>query len=209
MRKTIFVTGIAITASLLFAACGLVGPIDQSQAPATAAPNVSLPTSVQAAPTENVSADQMTATAETPGPIGTAAPNYAAATATPGGASATAVPSTSGAMMEPPYVEVNDQTIVNSTVTVAGVGSVGPGWIVIHADNNGAPGAILGETAVSDGDNSNVVVNIDTTKATSKLWAMLHTDAGTIGTFEFPNGPDTPVTQNGNIVMQSFMVTMP
>ncbi len=208
MKKTIFVLGIVVTISLIFTSCS-IGQIYQSQAPKTAAPNVSLPTSVQAPPIENIPADQMTATAETPGPIATAAPNYVASTSTPSGSSATEVPSSGSAMMTPPYVEVNDQAVSNGTVTVAGVGSVGPGWIVIHADNNGAPGAILGETAVSDGDNSNVVVNIDTTKATSKLWAMLHTDAGTVGTFEFPNGPDTPVTQNGNIVMQSFMVTMP
>ena len=148
----------------------------------------------------------MTATAETPGPIATAAPNYAAPTSMPTTAPTANVPSTGGnAMMEPPYVEVNDQTINNGTVTVASVGSVGPGWIVIHADNNGAPGAILGETAVSDGVNTNVVVKIDTSKATMTLWAMLHTDAGTIGTFEFPGGPDVPVTQNGSIVQQSFM----
>jgi hypothetical protein len=209
MRKTIFVIGITVTASLLFAACGPIGTIYYSQAPATAAPNVSLPTSVQAPPTENIPADQMTATAETPGPIATAAPNYVAPTNTPAGAAATAaptaLPSTGSASMNPPFVEVNDQTIVNGTVTVASVGSVGPGWIVIHADNNGAPGAILGETAVLDGVNTNVVVKIDTSKATMTLWAMLHTDAGTIGTFEFAGGPDVPVTQNGSIVQQSFM----
>ena len=109
--------------------------------------------------------------------------------------------------MVAPFVEAEDQIIVGSSVTVPDVGSVGPGWIVIHADNNGAPGAILGETAVSDGDNPDVVVNIDVSKATNILWAMLHTDAGTVGTFEFP-GPDAPVTQNSSVVMQSFTAAM-
>ena len=111
-------------------------------------------------------------------------------------------------MVGTPSIKVNDQAIDNGKVTIASVVSVGPGWIVIHADNNGAPGAILGYTPVIDGINSNVVVDIDAAGATNTLWAMLHSDAGTVGTFEFP-GPDAPVTLNDNIVMQSFAVTMP
>ena len=50
MRKTIFVIGITVTASLLFAACGPIGTIYYSQAPATAAANAALPTSEQSGP---------------------------------------------------------------------------------------------------------------------------------------------------------------
>jgi LPXTG-motif cell wall-anchored protein len=35
---------------------------------------------------------------------------------------------------------------------------------------------------------------------------MLHIDAGTIGTYEFP-GPDAPVIVNGNIIMKQIAVT--
>jgi len=35
---------------------------------------------------------------------------------------------------------------------------------------------------------------------------MLHIDAGTIGTYEFP-GPDAPVIVNGDIVMKQISIT--
>jgi hypothetical protein len=65
---------------------------------------------------------------------------------------------------------------------------------------------VVGYTAVQQGQNDNVTVEIDQTQATPTLYAMLHQDAGTTGTYEFP-GPDTPVEVNGNVVMQSFQVT--
>jgi hypothetical protein len=105
-----------------------------------------------------------------------------------------------------PSVEVSDQTIENDTVVVAKVVSNGPGWIVIHADNNGSPGQVLGHAPVADGENTNVVVDIAQEGRTEKLWAMLHADTGTVGTYEFPGG-DPPVTVDGNIVMASFQAT--
>lgn len=106
-----------------------------------------------------------------------------------------------------PGVTVSDQAIVNGTVTVEQVVSQGPGWMVIHAQADGAPGPILGFTQVADGENANVVVEIDATQATATLYAMLHTDAGTVGTWEFPDGPDTPVTVDGQVVTPPFNVT--
>jgi hypothetical protein len=105
-----------------------------------------------------------------------------------------------------PSVTVSDQPIVDNTVTVDQVVSNGPGWIVIHADDNGSPGTVLGHSAVSDGENTNVVVELAAEGRTQTLWAMLHQDTGTVGTYEFPGG-DPPVTVDGNIVMQSFTVT--
>ncbi|MEJ2208641.1 MAG: LPXTG cell wall anchor domain-containing protein [Anaerolineae bacterium] len=105
-----------------------------------------------------------------------------------------------------PSVEVSDQEIVNDTVTVDKVVSDGPGWIVIHADDNGSPGTVIGHSAVQDGENLDVSVPISTTQATETLYAMLHTDAGQQGTYEFP-GADAPVSVNGQVVVQSFTVT--
>ncbi|RME44433.1 MAG: hypothetical protein D6791_13180 [Chloroflexi bacterium] len=105
-----------------------------------------------------------------------------------------------------PSVTVADQPIVNGTVTIAEVVSDGPGWLVVHAQKDGKPGPVLGHSAVSDGVNTNVVVKIDVSGATETLYAMLHTDAGTVGTYEFP-GPDVPVKVEGKIVTPSFKVT--
>ena len=105
-----------------------------------------------------------------------------------------------------PVVEVSDQAIEDGTVTVDRVVSDGPGWIVIHADNNGAPGAVLGHSAVADGENSDVMVEIDTENATETLYAMLHADLGTEGTYEFP-GADEPVQVDGQVLTPAFTVT--
>ncbi len=102
-----------------------------------------------------------------------------------------------------PSVTVSDQAIEDGTVTVDSVVSDGPGWIVIHTDDDGAPGPVIGHAAVSDGENTNVTVEIDTEEATETLWAMLHEDTGEEGSYEFPDA-DPPVELEGEIVMQSF-----
>lgn len=106
-------------------------------------------------------------------------------------------------------VVVSDQPIKDGAVIIAKVSSSGPGWIVIHADKDDGPGPSIGQTAVKDGDNTNVVVKIDGSKATTTLYAMLHKDVGKVGVFEFP-GPDVPVTVGdvvGEVVAPAFKVT--
>jgi len=105
-----------------------------------------------------------------------------------------------------PSVLVLDQELINDTVTVATVVSDGPGWLVIHAQAEGKPGPILGKTALSGGENTNVLVEIDAAKATETLYAMLHTDGGEVGTFEFPDGPDSPVMVDEKVVTPPFKV---
>lgn len=106
-----------------------------------------------------------------------------------------------------PSVTVSDQQVFQGMVTVAEVVSNGAGWMVIHADDGaGKPGAVIGQTAVSDGVNKNVVVKIDESQATAKLFAMLHIDAGELNTYEFP-GADTPEKVNNSIVVKPFNVT--
>jgi len=105
-----------------------------------------------------------------------------------------------------PSVAVSDQPIENGTVTVDSVVSVGPGWIVIHSEADDAPGPVIGYAAVEDGENEDVVVEIDVDLATETLYAMLHADTDEIGVFDFPDA-DPPVEVEGEIVMQAFTVT--
>ncbi|MGO9411604.1 MAG: hypothetical protein ACLQCB_12740 [Spirochaetia bacterium] len=105
-----------------------------------------------------------------------------------------------------PAVIVSNQPDKDDTVTIAQVVSDGPGWIVIHKEEGGGPGGVVGYAAVKDGENKDVIVKIDSYTATPKLFAMLHTDAGKVGTYEFP-GPDLPVMLNGEMVNPSFMVS--
>jgi predicted lipoprotein with Yx(FWY)xxD motif len=106
-----------------------------------------------------------------------------------------------------PSVIVNDQETDGTSVIVADAFSQGPGWMVIHKQNKGNTGEPIGETHLNDGDNKNVVVKIDPAQATAVMYAMLHTDAGTIGTYEFP-GPDVPVMLNGTMLSPAFNATI-
>jgi glucose/arabinose dehydrogenase/plastocyanin len=125
---------------------------------------------------------------------------------------ATAVPAEPTATAEPaaaaltPAVTVADQELSDGTVTIAAVTAAEPGWIVIHADANGAPGPVIGFAPVATGDNENVQVEVDEAGATGTLYAMLHVDAGVAGEYEFP-GDDVPARVDGNVVMQPFTLT--
>ena len=105
-------------------------------------------------------------------------------------------------------VSVEDQAVETGKVVIAEVISDGPGWLVIHAQADGKPGPILGYSPVKDGTNMEVVVEIDSDGVTETLYAMLHTDVGEIGTFEFPDGSDGPVKVDGQVVTPPFMAKL-
>ncbi|RME50539.1 MAG: SH3 domain-containing protein, partial [Caldilineae bacterium] len=104
-------------------------------------------------------------------------------------------------------VIVADQTVDAGMVTVAQVNAAQDGWIVIHADDAGTFGEVIGYAQVAAGANENVVVEIDAARATPILYAMLHVDAGEPGVYEFP-GPDGPVIVDGAPVSPTFQVEM-
>ena len=114
------------------------------------------------------------------------------------------------ATMAEDSLTAGDQTIKNDTVVVGMVVATVDGWVVVHESNADGtivlPG-IIGKTQVKAGMTHNVEIKLDKQVANgAKLWPMLHIDAGQIGTYEFP-GADTPVTVNGQIVMQPIIVS--
>ena len=99
-----------------------------------------------------------------------------------------------------------DQAISNGSVVVAEVNATQDGWMVVHIDQGGKPGPVIGHAAAPKGKTSNLVVKLEQdVPVGSKVWPMLHIDAGKIGTYEFP-GPDAPVVVDGNIVMKQITV---
>jgi hypothetical protein len=107
-------------------------------------------------------------------------------------------------------IDAADQTSDGKTITVTSVNVTGSsGFIAVHVDTAGAPGPVVGHAAIPEGDSKDVVITLDTPVATGvSLWPMLHTDAGTIGTYEFP-GPDGPVNgADGAVVMKKITVTV-
>jgi hypothetical protein len=104
------------------------------------------------------------------------------------------------------FVDVSDQDFGHGVVMVKKVNTDVDGWIVIHTEADGKPGPVIGFAQVPAGESSNVAVRIDASKATPKLFAMMHMDAGVIGTYEFP-GDDVPIKDGDMIVMSPFDIT--
>jgi hypothetical protein len=104
-------------------------------------------------------------------------------------------------------VAAADQAISNGSIVVAEVNATQDGWIAVHIDQGGKPGPVIGHAAAPKGKTSNLSVKLEQdVPVGGKLWPMLHVDAGTIGTYEFP-GPDAPVVVGGNIVMKQLTIT--
>jgi plastocyanin len=102
-----------------------------------------------------------------------------------------------------PKIVTNDQNSISNSVLFTQIVTTQNGWIAIHADSNGSPGDIIGFAKINQGDNNNVRVDINVCRATQTLIAMLHTDAGQIGVFEYP-GADSPLLYNNQMITQNF-----
>jgi uncharacterized surface protein with fasciclin (FAS1) repeats len=112
-----------------------------------------------------------------------------------------------------PSIQVRDQVFSvrddQTSVVVPELFATENAWVVIHRDDNGAPGEVIGNTFVEAGPNYEIEVALSgEIEGDIVLWAMLHTDAGEAGTYEFP-GADAPVELNGEIVMAQFVALEP
>ncbi|MDX2141537.1 MAG: hypothetical protein SF123_25850, partial [Chloroflexota bacterium] len=120
-----------------------------------------------------------------------------------------AMPADSMMVEGTPMVAVSDQVSLDGTVVIDEIFSSGPGWIVIHIDNGGAPGPVAGMTHLAAGVNANVTVKLygeGMADPTPTLFAMLHVDDGEAGVYEFGTveGADGPVSVDGAVVTPSF-----
>jgi hypothetical protein len=103
-------------------------------------------------------------------------------------------------------IEVSDQDLgQDGRLLIDSVQIPESGWLVVHAWRDEAVAEVLGHTAVSPTTNSNVEVQIDPLEATDTLVAMLHVDAGEVGTYEFP-GADEPLSNANGPVMSQFTI---
>ena len=106
-----------------------------------------------------------------------------------------------------PSLTVSAQDVIKGTITIAEAVAPEKGWIVVHADDAGSFGPIIGQAPVEAGVSTELNVKIDVDAATETLYAMLHVDGGVFGVFEFP-GPDMPVLEEGNPISPAFGVTI-
>lgn len=110
-----------------------------------------------------------------------------------------------GAPINPTFdvtlIAPRDQFVQDNTVTLPAVTSPVDGWLVIHAGDAANFGAVLGQTQVTAGSNTDVTVELAEEGRTEILWPMLHEDTGEAGVYEFGSveGADGPIVVNGNV----------
>ncbi len=87
----------------------------------------------------------------------------------------------------PATIAADDQTGDGATVAVASVNLPTAGFVVIHADGGGSPGAILGwSDLLPAGDSTDVVVTLESPiDASATVFPMAHVDANGNGEYEF------------------------
>lgn len=107
-------------------------------------------------------------------------------------------------------IRAYDQFVEMEHVTIGTVIAQQDGWLVIHSDNEGRPGPVLGQTQVTAGVNTDVVVELAADGRTNVLWPMLHVDTGEAGVYEFGTveGADSPVRVN-DVVAVTPIWTVP
>ncbi len=106
-----------------------------------------------------------------------------------------------------PSLTVHTQDVIKGMITIVEAVASEKGWIVVHADDAGSFGPIIGQAPVEAGVNTELTVKIDVDAATETLYAMLHIDGGVFDVFEFP-GPDMPVLEEGDPISPAFRVTI-
>lgn len=104
-----------------------------------------------------------------------------------------------------PSLTVSDQEMTDGEVTIDAAVLDEPGYVVIHADADGSPGPVIGNSDLFSGEQEDVTIDVDAEAATPTVYAMLHYDDGD-GEYEFP-GDDGPTTVNGSVVVKGFRLT--
>jgi hypothetical protein len=106
------------------------------------------------------------------------------------------------------YIIIHDQPLAaDGSVVATMVMATSDAWLVIQADEDGVPGAVLGQTWVPRGINREVLVELDPQPETDTVHAVLYQDAGEAELFEYPGGPDTPFRVQGGTVAVPFRLS--
>ena len=96
----------------------------------------------------------------------------------------------------------------NGLVRIERVYSLGPGWLLLHADDDGAVGPLLGHIFLRAGLSENLSIPIPWREATPTLHAVLYEDDDRPNRLDYPDG-DLPILLNGQPLITSFAVSLP
>lgn len=101
-------------------------------------------------------------------------------------------------------IEVSDQS-ADGTLTVDRALAPTGAWIVVHLDDDGAPGQRVGLLHIDAGESTDVVVDLEPLALTDSLFVAIHADRGEADVFEFDmmnkiDSPDQPFFVDGTEV---------
>lgn len=108
-------------------------------------------------------------------------------------------------------IEVADQPGVAGTLTVDRAVAPTGAWIVVHLDEDGAPGVRVGLAHIEAGESRSVPVELYPLPLTEKLFVAVHADRGEPKVYEFDmmdkvNSPDQPFFIDGAEVAAAVKV---
>ena len=115
--------------------------------------------------------------------------------------------------MQPSSIAFDAQASDGTTITVASVDLPAAGFIAVHSDGGGSPGAVIGTSRLlPPGETFDIVVELDTPlTADTTLFPMVHIDTNGNGAYEFGSvdGVDGPgLTADGEVAVVSAAVTV-
>lgn len=108
-------------------------------------------------------------------------------------------------------IEVADQDASAGTLTIDRALAPTDAWIVVHLDDEGAPGQRVGLLHITAGETLGAVVDLEPLPLTETLFVAIHADRGDAGVFEFDmmnkiNSPDQPFFVDGEEVATAVTV---
>ncbi len=114
-------------------------------------------------------------------------------------------------------ITIDDQPLVDNTITVGNIFVDMDGYVVVHASNADESGPMVPEIIsepvyVEAGDNPSVEITFTedaNVEVGDKVWVMLHNDTGVEGVYEFDgvNGLDLPLMDDDGIVVTPITIT--
>ncbi len=102
-------------------------------------------------------------------------------------------------------IEVSDQAGAKESLTIDKAVAPAGAWVVVHLDDEGAPGARVGLLQIPSGESTGLTVELDPLPLTAKVFVAVHADAAEPGVFEFDmmnkiNSADQPYFVDGEEV---------
>lgn len=108
------------------------------------------------------------------------------------------------------YVSVDSQVSADGTIQIELAVLVTDGFVVLHTDQDGQPGEVVGHAGIDGYIGSDIAVEIDQEFWTGQsgnitLWAVMHRDTGD-GSFDSDDDPPLRKSESDELVADRFVV---